>query len=195
MPCVRERFLRLDRECHFRAGGDQDRPRASPPRRFRRARSRRARCQRAARACAAANGRFWRVKSRPSAVACARAPRPRRPPIPTVSHGRQTSMFGIRRRLDSMLDRLVRRAVFAEADRVVREHEDRRAASSAPPCAARCARSRRTSGTCRRYGMKPPCSARPFMIARHAELAHAVVDVVARRPSSRRAAIESLPRW
>ena len=44
--------------------------------------------------------------------------------VSTASQGRKTSRFGNSAQRGEMLDRLVRRAVFAEADRVVRHHMD-----------------------------------------------------------------------
>ena len=51
-----------------------------------------------------------------------------------------------------MLDRLVRRAVLAEADRIVRHHVDDAACPSAPRAGSPGANSRRRRGTCRRRG-------------------------------------------
>ncbi len=108
---------------HLGAGPDQDavvavghaRRRRAPRRRVRRASggpggSARAR---SGRRCAR-----WR-RARP------RRPRSRRP-------GRMVTRSGIARSAGEVLDRLVRRSVLAEGDRVVGEDEDRRAAPSAP---------------------------------------------------------------
>ena len=125
MPSVASAVARAQRERDFRAGRDDDRALRRRRRRSRRARSRRARSPRSARRRASANGTFCRVKQQARRAVAAldrRGPRDRgldgvaRAPDVHVRDQAQARR---------VLDRLVRRPVLAEADRIVREHEDR----------------------------------------------------------------------
>ena len=113
------------------------------PRRNRRARSRRGRWPPPAPACARRNGTFCRVKSRHDGPCRCSSAAIQAYADSTVSHGRHRSMPGMRRRR--------RRARPTGAWARLRRGRSNRActrrssaASSARPCAARCARSRRT---------------------------------------------------
>ncbi len=98
--------------------------------------------------------------------------------VSAVSPGRQTSRFGIRRSAGGVLDRLVRRAVFAEADGVVREHVDHallHQRGHADGVAAVVAEGQEGAAV----GDVAAVQRHAVHDGGHAELAHAVVDVAA----------------
>ena len=119
--CV-EQLLRLDRDRDFRAGGE-DRH-VAPGRRPGRSRRRRPRrgCRRRTplRSC----GRFCRVSASTLGPSWFSSASCQHSSVSTASHGRNTQQVRDRAQRREMLDRLVRRAVFAEPDRVVRHHMD-----------------------------------------------------------------------
>ena len=78
-----------------------------------------------------------------------------------------------------LLDRLVGRAVLADADRVVGEHEADLGLGQRRPAGWTASCSRRRRRTCRRSGRIPPCLAMPTIDGAHGVLADAVVDVAA----------------
>ena len=99
-----------------------------------------------------------------------------------MSQGRQTSMLRDEAQARRVLDRLVRRAVLAEADRIVREDEDR-AQLHQRRHAQRVARvvGEREEGA----DVRDEAAVQREAVGdrAHRELAHAEVDVVARRAS------------
>ncbi len=114
-----EQLLGVERERDFGAGRDQDRDRLG--RRSRRARRRHAR---PAASRTPRNGSFWRESTRAVGPSCAIA-NFQASSVSSASAGRMTVMFGIARRRGQLLDRLMRRAVFAQEHRIVRIDEDR----------------------------------------------------------------------
>ena len=89
----------------------------------------------------------------------------RRRPSRCASAGRMTSELRDRAQRHQVLDRLVRRAVFAEADAVVREDEDRAEARSARRCGSRGGCSRENTRNVPPNGITPPCAAMPLSAA------------------------------
>ena len=126
MPSSASAFARAERERDFGAGGDDHRAlrrsRVAVGEHVAAAADRRDR----SRVARLTNGTFWRVNSEAGrSVARARSRRPTRAPISTVSHGPPDVQCGNEAQARRVLDRLMRRAVLAQADRVVRVHEDR----------------------------------------------------------------------
>ena len=161
----RAMLRRLEREvhlgCRWRSRSPRARPRPLPegvgPAAGRRRRPR-PRCGRAS----AASAGSARARPGPSGALERDPPRHRRlvrvggPHVPEVRDRPQRHV---------VLDRLMGRAVLADADRVVRPHPGACAARSAPRVGRRAACSRRRSGTSsRRAAASPASSAMPFTI-------------------------------
>ena len=122
-------------------------------------RRRRSACDRAsarpAGVSTSATGPIARLDARPA----------RRPRVSLASQGRITSRFGIARSAASCSTGWCVGPSSPSADAVVREDVHDVQAHRAPPAGSAGACSRRRPGTSRRYGMKPPCAARPLTIA------------------------------
>ena len=174
---LREELGRVHREPDLGAGGDQDR--VGLPRSSGGARSRPSGCRRSARRSDLGWARPWRLKIRlvgPSrrSIATRQATADS-----TASQGRQTPMRGISRRVAVCSTGWWVGPSLADADRVVGEHEDVRRLHESGH-AERVPLVLREHQEGRDVGAEAPVQRDAVGHARHRELAHAVVDVVAR---------------
>ena len=163
IPLACSSVARVQRDLHLRAGGEQDRP--PPPlglgQHIGAARgqvlpacARCAPCGRFCRVSASTDGALGVVSASSQASAV------------STDVGRAEDVQ-VRRRAQhrQMLDRLVRRPVLAEADRVVRQHvDDPRAHQRRQPHRA-AGIVGEARGRCRRRARTPPCTAMPFIAA------------------------------
>ena len=95
-------------------------PALRPPR----ARRRRGRERLTSSAVVRSVGRFWRVSASAEGPSARTSASAQHSAVSTASAGRNTSRFGHRAQRREMLDRLMGRAVLAEPDRIVGQHED-----------------------------------------------------------------------